>query len=221
MFSNLTPTVKNLLIANVLIHLLANLSPNDVIRQLFSMYNPVLPGTPDLWNPNFKPWQIVTYMFLHSRDTFMHLFSNMFALLIFGPAIEMYMGSKKFLKYYLICGIGAALFNMAIDYYTFFQYPISDATQRYLSIKSMLGASGAIFGILVAFAMIFPNIEMMLLFLPVPIKAKYFVAMYAIFEIVQGFQRTGSGIAHWAHIGGLITGFILLQFFHFKKRNFY
>lgn len=221
MFSNLTPMVKNLLIVNVVIHILANLVPNDFIRQIFSFHNPVLPNTPELWNPNFKPWQIITYMFLHSRDTFMHLFSNMFALLIFGPAIEAYMGSKKFLKYYIICGIGAAFFNMGMDYLAFFQSSQSDAQLQYLAIKSMLGASGAIFGILVAFAMLFPNIEMMLLFLPVPIKAKYFVALYAVFEIVQAFGRTSSGIAHWAHIGGLITGFILLQFFHFKKRNFY
>ncbi len=221
MFSNLTPMVKNLLIVNIVIHILANLVPNDFIRLVFSLYNPFLPDTPGFWNPNFKAWQIITYMFLHSRDTFMHLFSNMFALLIFGPAIEAYMGSGKFLKYYVICGLGAAFFNMGMDYIDFFQGTQSDAQLRFLAIKSMLGASGAIFGILIAFAMLFPNIEMMLLFFPVPIKAKYFVALYAIFELVQAFGSAATGIAHWAHIGGLITGFILLQFFHFKKRNFY
>ncbi len=221
MFSNLTPMVKKLLIINVGIHLLANFAPNDIIRQWFSLYNPILPGAEDLWNPNFKPWQLLTYMFLHSKDTFMHLFSNMFALFIFGPAIETFMGSNKFLKYYIICGIGAALFNIGIDYLAWFQSSQSTLELRFLAIKSMLGASGAIFGILVAFAVLFPNIEMMLLFLPFPIKAKYFVALYAIFEIVQAFGRTSSGIAHWAHIGGLITGFILLQFFGYKKRIYY
>ncbi|WP_367915324.1 rhomboid family intramembrane serine protease [Leadbetterella sp. DM7] len=221
MFSNITPMVKNLLIVNIVIHLLANMVPDDFIRQIFSFHNPILPGAPELWNPNFKPWQIITYMFLHSGDTYMHLFSNMFALLIFGPAIEAYMGSGKFLKYYIICGIGAAFFNMGMDYLAFFQTSQSDAQIHYLSIKSMVGASGAIFGILVAFAMLFPNIEMLLLFFPVPIKAKYFVALYAIFELVQAFGSAATGIAHWAHIGGLITGFILLQFFSFKKRNFY
>ena len=221
MFSNLTPMVKKLLIVNIVIHILANLVPYDFIRQVFSFYNPILPGAPELWNSNFKVWQVITYMFLHSKDTFMHLFSNMFALLIFGPAIEAYMGSNKFLKYYLICGVGAAFINMGVDYLEFFQSNQTDLDIRFLATKSMLGASGAIFGILVAFAMLFPNIEMMLLFFPVPIKAKYFVALYAIFELVQAFGRTASGIAHWAHIGGLITGIILLQFFHFKKRNFY
>ncbi|MCD8540524.1 MAG: rhomboid family intramembrane serine protease [Leadbetterella sp.] len=136
MFSNLTPMVKNLLIVNIVIHLLANLVPNDFIRQIFSFYNPVLPGTAELWNPNFKPWQIITYMFLHSRDTFMHLFSNMFALLIFGPAIEAYMGSGKFLKYYIICGVGAAFFNMGMDYFQFFQSSQSDAQLQFLAIKA-------------------------------------------------------------------------------------
>lgn len=221
MFSNLTPMVKNLMIANVVIHLVANLVPNDFIRTLFSLYNPVIPNAPELMNPNFKPWQPLTYMFLHSRDTFMHLFSNMFALLIFGPAIEAYMGSKKFLQYYILCGIGAAFFNMGMDYLAYFQGPTSESAQYFLAIKSMLGASGAIFGILVAFAMLFPNVEFMLLFFPVPIKAKYLVTMYALFDIVQAFGRTATGIAHWAHIGGLVTGFILLYFFGFKKRNFY
>lgn len=220
MFSNLTPMVQRLLILNVGIHLLANFLPGNDIRQMFSVYEPVLPGTAEIWNPNFKPWQLITYMFLHSKDTFMHLFSNMFALLIFGPAIEAYMGSKKFLYYYLICGVGAALINMGIDYIQWFQGGYGEMYLDSFSKKSMLGASGAIFGILVAFAMLFPNIEMMLLFFPVPIKAKYFVALYALFEIVQAFGRTSSGIAHWAHIGGLITGIILLQFFGFKKRNY-
>lgn len=221
MFSNLTPMVKRLLIINIGVHILANLAPGDAIRHVFSMHNPFLPGTGDLMNPNFKVWQIFTYMFLHSGHGMMHIFSNMFALFIFGPAIEMYMGSKKFLKYYIICGIGAALINMGVDYYLFFQGPQSEAALRFLAIKSMLGASGAIFGILVAFAMLFPNIEMMLIFLPIPIKAKYFVGMYAIFEFVQGFKGAATGIAHWAHLGGLITGILLLTVFGYKKRNFY
>ena len=221
MFSNLTPMVKKLLIINIGVHVLASLAPDDIIRQWFSMHNPILPGTEEFLNPNFKFWQPFTYMFLHSGSSIMHLFSNMFALFIFGPAIEMYMGGNKFLKYYILCGIGAALFNVGVDYLAYFQGPQSEMALRFLAIKSRLGASGAVFGILVAFAMLFPNIEMMLLFLPFPIKAKYFVGMYAIFEIVQGFSGAQTGIAHWAHIGGLVTGFLLLQFFGYKKRIFY
>ena len=102
MFSNLTPMVKKLLIINIGVHILASLAPNDIIRQWFSMHNPILPGTEEILNPNFKFWQPFTYMFLHSGSSIMHLFSNMFALFIFGPAIEMYMGGNKFLIYYII-----------------------------------------------------------------------------------------------------------------------
>lgn len=221
MFSNLTPMVKKLLLINIGVHIIANLAPDDIIRQLFSLHNPILPGQADIWNPNFKIWQVFTYMFLHSGSSMMHLFSNMFALFIFGPAIEAYMGSMKFLKYYIICGLGAALINMGIDYIAFFESSNHALALRFLAVKSMLGASGAIFGILVAFAMLFPNIEMFLIFLPIPIKAKYFVAVYALFELVQGFSGAETGVAHWAHIGGLITGIVLLQFFGYKKRNFY
>lgn len=218
MFSNLTPMVKRILILNVGIFLLEGIYPNDAIRQWFSLYNPVIPGNEILMNPNFKVWQILSYMFLHAN--MMHIFSNMFAVLIFGPAIEAYMGSKRFLYYYLICGVGAALFNMGIDYIEWSLGSHSLQEQQFLAIKSMLGASGAVFGILAAFAMLFPNVEMMLLFLPIPIKAKYFVAIYAIFELVQGFSGAQTGVAHWAHIGGLITGLILLTIFGFRNRNY-
>lgn len=221
MFSNLTPMVKRLLIINIGIHILANLAPGDTIRHMFSMYNPILPGTGDLMNPKFKIWQIFTYMFLHSGQGMMHLFSNMFALFIFGPAIEMYMGSKKFLKYYVICGLGAVLIYIGVNYLEFINGPQTfENITKFVETK-MLGASGAVFGILIAFAMLFPNIEMMLIFLPIPIKAKYFVGMYAIFEFMQGFKGAATGIAHWAHIGGLITGILLLTVFGYKKRNFY
>lgn len=218
MFGNISPMVKKLLILNIGIHIFLGLLPNNFLRENLAMHNPFLPGVEGFWNPNFKIWQVFSYMFLHGGLG--HLFSNMFALFIFGPAIEMYMGSEKFLKYYIICGIGAALINIGIDYVELSQSSQSDAVMYYFANKSMVGASGAIFGILIAFAMLFPNIEMMLLFFPVPIKAKYFVAMYGIFEIVQAFKVTDSNIAHWAHIGGLITGFVLLQFFGYKKRFF-
>ncbi len=221
MFGRITPVVKNLLILNIGIYFASNLAPNNVLMEWFALYNPFIPGSEGGINPNFKPWQFVSYMFLHSQDSFRHLFSNMFGLLIFGPAIESYMGSNKFLKYYFITGIGAAVIHLGVSYIEWSNYPQTYDFLKAFTNQKTVGASGAIFGILIAFAMIYPNLEMMLLFIPVPIKAKYLVGAYAVFEIIQGFNSVGSGIAHWAHIGGLITGVILLQFLGYKNRRFY
>ncbi|MCP9768048.1 rhomboid family intramembrane serine protease [Lacihabitans sp. LS3-19] len=219
MFDRITPMVKNLLIINVAVHFFASIYSVDFIHQYFAFFNPLLPNSPDLINPLFKPWQFISYMFLHGGIG--HLFSNMFGLFIFGSALETYMGSKKFLIYYLICGIGAAILNSGLDFYQMSQIPVDSIDYLRQARIPMVGASGAIFGILMAFAFLFPNVEMMLLFFPFPIKAKYFVTMYGIYELVQGTAGLQSGIAHFAHIGGLITGFILLKFFGFSKRNYY
>lgn len=219
MFDRITPMVKNLLIINVAVHFFASIYSVDFIHQHFAFFNPLLPNSPDLFNPLFKPWQFVSYMFLHGGIG--HLFSNMFGLFIFGSALENYMGSKKFLIYYLVCGIGAAILNSGLDFYQMSQISIDSVEYLRQARIPMVGASGAIFGILMAFAFLFPNVEMMLLFFPFPIKAKYFVTMYGIYELIQGSAGLQSGIAHFAHIGGLITGFILLKFFGFSKRNYY
>jgi membrane associated rhomboid family serine protease len=216
MFNNITPVVKNLLIANIVILLLAQgLAPEFMIKT-FAFYNPLLPNTVDLINPNFKPWQVLTYMFLHGNIG--HLFSNMFGLFIFGSALEAYLGSKKFFIYYILTGIGAALINFAINYYQMGSLAPDSQSFMDSALTPMVGASGAIFGILVAYGYLFPNTEMMLLFFPFPIKAKYFVTIYGLYELFQGTAGLETGIAHFAHIGGLITGFILLKFFGFGKR---
>lgn len=219
MFDRITPMVKNLLIINVAVHLFATLYSTDFIHQYFAFFKPFLPNSPELINPLFKPWQVITYMFLHGGIG--HLFSNMFGLFIFGSALETFMGSKKFLIYYLICGVGAALLNSALDFYEMSNISIDSIEYLTQAQIPMVGASGAIFGILMAFGFLFPNVEMMLLFFPFPIKAKYFVAMYGVYELVQGTAGMQSGIAHFAHLGGLLTGFILLKFFGFSNRNYY
>jgi membrane associated rhomboid family serine protease len=221
MFDRITPMVKNLLIINIGVQVLMMAIGNGLIYNFFAFYTPIIPADGFIFNPQFKIWQIVTYMFVHSYQNWGHLLSNMFGLFIFGSAIETYMGSKRFLSYYLICGIGAALINSVINV-----VELKNLADDILAIKDsalipMVGASGAIFGILIAFAFLFPNVEMMLLFFPFPIKAKYFVTMYGIYELVQGTAGLQSGIAHFAHIGGLVTGFVLLKFLGFSKRNYY
>lgn len=219
MFDQLTPNVKKLLIINIAVYFFAQLYNENFFIQYFAFFNPILPNTQELLNPVFKPWQFLTYMFMHGSVG--HLFSNMLGLFIFGPALETYMGSKKFIIYYLITGIGAALMNTGLNIYDMSKLAVDSEAFYREAVIPMVGASGAIFGILAAFAFIFPNVEMMLLFFPFPIKAKYFVAMYGIYELVQGAAGIQTGIAHFAHLGGLITGLILLKFFGFSKRNYY
>lgn len=179
-------------------------------------------------SPYFRFWQPFTYMFLHGGLG--HIFSNMFGLVIFGPALESYMGSKKFLSYYLITGVGAALFYSGLN--TFDAAQVVQAAHEmdgFVGLNDifnitdldvpMVGASGAIFGLLAAFGILFAEVELMLLFFPVPIKAKYFVLLYGLYEIYSGTRGIETGVAHFAHVGGLIIGFILIKFFRFNERG--
>jgi membrane associated rhomboid family serine protease len=216
MFDRITPIVKQLLIANVAIFVLSQLA-QQFFYSNFAFFNPILPNSEQLMNPNFKPWQVLTYMFMHGSVG--HLFSNMFGLFIFGSTLESFMGSKKFLMYYIITGIGAAVLNSMLNTYEMSQL-LSDSQPYWRqAMTPMVGASGAIFGILVAFGVLFPNVELMLLFFPVPIKAKYFVILYGLYELYAGTAGIQQGVAHFAHIGGLITGLVLLKFFGFDERQ--
>jgi membrane associated rhomboid family serine protease len=216
MFDRITPMVKNLLIINIGFFIFFNVVLKERFESLMAFYTPFLPNSDYLMNPNFKSWQFVSYMFLHGNIG--HLLSNMFGLFIFGSSIENFMGSKKFLIYYIICGVGAALINSGVNFYQMSQMiPNSEIFNSEVGMP-MVGASGAIFGILIAFGFLFPNVEMMLLFFPFPIKAKYFVTLYGLYELFRGTSGAQTGIAHFAHIGGLITGLILLKFLGFGKR---
>lgn len=216
MFDRITPIVKQLLIANVAIFIISNLA-EQFFYSNFAFFNPILPNNEQLINPNFKIWQVVTYMFMHGGVG--HIFSNMFGLFIFGSTLETYMGSKKFLTYYLITGVGAAVLNSMLNTYEMSQLLANSEPYWRQAVTPMVGASGAIFGILVAFGVLFPNVELMLLFFPFPIKAKYFVILYGLYELYAGTAGLQQGVAHFAHIGGLITGFVLLKFFGFDERQ--
>lgn len=234
-FANLTPVIKNLIIINV-IFFIATYALAQVVdlQKLLAVYYPA--------SPMFKPWQVITYMFMHGG--FSHIFFNMFALFMFGPMLEHSLGSKRFFNYYFITGIGGFVLYMAVQALQVYliagslSIPNPELDASYFVngndvVKAqelynlyhvpMLGASGAIFGILVGFGMLFPNMEMMIMFIPVPIKAKYVVIGYIAIELFSGIGRfAGDSVAHFAHLGGALFGFILIKLWKVQRpNNFY
>jgi len=195
----------------------------------------------------FHPYQIVTHLFMHGG--FMHLFFNMFALWMFGRVLENVWGPKRFFVFYFVCGLGAAFLHLLVEgiqyeYLTSKMSPdqvnmvLQQGTDLFQQGKNYtdsmmgslnlliniptIGASGAIFGVLLGFGMLFPNTELMLLFPPIPIKAKYFVIGYGALELYLGLSQPGSDIAHFAHLGGMLFGFLMIKYWNKKDRkNFY
>lgn len=266
MFRRLTPVAKNILIINVAILLLTSMMRLDLAEWF---------GLRVVYSTEFAPYQFLTYMWLHGGTW--HLIGNMIAVLVFAPMLETVWGSKRFLTFYLICGIGAGLLYGTADaieklplkneiesyienpspedfyslvikaksvgltkgginylselYDNYSKNPayreqtISEARGLYNAVitrGNMIGASGAVFGILFAFAFLFPNTELFLLFPPIPIKAKYLVFFYAMYELYSEFNRTpGDNVAHLAHLGGMVIAFILLKFWKNDTKRFY
>ena len=190
------PVVKNLIIANCIIFLALMLLPRFgyVAEEYGVLY----------WfgSEMFHSWQYITYMFLHASTS--HLFFNMFALWMFGRTLEYELGSRRFLTYYIVCGVGAALVQMGVVCLTH-EYNIQ-----------LLGASGAVMGLLLAFGVMHPNDIIMLLIPPIPLKAKYFVIGYAVIELFLGWRGYQSGVAHFAHVGGMLWGWLLLRYWRRK-----
>jgi membrane associated rhomboid family serine protease len=244
---NITPTVKQLLIINVLFYI-GSMVVGEPAYKLLSMYF--------FESPDFHFWQIFTHMFMHAPlPNIMHIAFNMFALYSFGSALEHFWGGRKFVFFYISCGLGAALLHTAVNYY-FFEHGINllmeNGYQKVEILKilsegkfdtkwqellapsdfqafmgaylgNVVGASGAIYGLLVAFAFMFPNAELALMFIPIPIKAKYFVPALLLIDLylgVSGGSLFGgsSGIAHFAHLGGALVGFLMM--WYWKKNQF-
>lgn len=241
----ITDTVKHLLIINVLMFVgTMAIGNGQLFYSLFALYFPK--------NDLFQPWQIVTHMFMHGG--FSHILFNMFALWMFGTAVEQVFGKKKFIFFYISAGLGAALLQLGYYYFNFYsglnvltangldqatimntlnegKYNTGwetflgvDELRSFLGVfnSSMVGASGAIMGILVAYGMLFPNSKLMLIFLPIPIKAKYFIPAIIALDLIsaitgQSFFSPGN-TAYIAHIGGALTGFIIMYFW--KKDQF-
>ena len=199
---NTPPVVMNLVIANTILWLATVLLPPNV-ENLIIGYGALFP----VGSPLFHSWQVVTYMFLHGGFT--HLFFNMFALWMFGRILEYDLGSKRFLIFYMVCGIGAGLIQLLVCWLT--NSPLNVPT---------VGASGAVFGLLLAFGMMHPNDRIMLIFPPIAMKAKWFVVIYGVIELFAGirsFDSLADNVAHFAHIGGMLWGFLLL--WYWKKRG--
>ena len=270
-FTQIPPVTKNLIIINALM-LLATyvLEPRGIsLTRWLGLYYP--------GSDYFRPFQFITYMFMHGG--FWHILLNMYALFLFGRVLEGVWGPKRYLFFYLVTGIGAAAVHTLVNYIEIapmahaikefsitptpelfsefinkFQRTITQmgfssssvsnfATQWFnapqvtsfeneaLSFMDKLlqarmniptiGASGAVFGVLLGFGMLFPNTQLMLLFPPIPIKAKYFVMGYGAIELFQGLSMPGSNVAHFAHLGGMIFGFILIKYWNKNSTNFY
>ena len=177
---------------------------------------------------DFNLSQLISYMFMHAN--FQHIFFNMFAVWMFGRVLEQVWGPKRFLTYYLICGIGAGLIQELVQYleyaFTLSNYDSVNLgiaggiipMEEYLNMMTTVGASGAVYGILLAFGMLFPNSQMFIFPLPFPIKAKYFVIGYAVLELFLGLGG-GDGVAHFAHLGGMLFGLILIIYWRKKNGN--
>jgi len=235
------PVVKNLIIINVILFLATmvmggsfgfDLSHNLALFHIKSEY--------------FRPYQFVTHMFMHGSIT--HIFFNMFALWMFGRVLESVWGPKRFFIYYMLTGLGAATVHMTVLYIEYasvisqmsqeqidlvlsegynywsqgqnFIDPLMGELNMLLNVRTV-GASGAVFGILLAFGMLFPNTQLILLFPPIPIRAKYFVIIYGGIELWLAFTQPGSNIAHFAHVGGMLFGFLLIKYWKRDRGKFY
>jgi membrane associated rhomboid family serine protease len=187
------PVTRTLLILNVAIFALQYVMGPFLLRW-FALWPPASAQFPGA--PGFEVWQLLTYGFLHGGLT--HLFFNMFALYMFGGEIERMFGARRFLTYYLVCVVGAAIAQLVV---------ISNIDSRPVPT---VGASGGVFGLLLAFGMAFPQRRIMLLFPPIPMPAWLFVTLYGLLELYLGVTGSGQGIAHFAHLGGMVAGFILL-----------
>ena len=192
------PVVKNLLIINALVFLATSLLP---VGDRLVHYGALSLGVP--W---FHTYQYVTYMFIHAN--FEHLFFNMFALWMFGRTLEYRLGSQRFLVYYMVCGIGAALI----------QYGVAQLLGELPMF--LVGASGAVMGLLLAFGVLYPNATIMLLIPPIPMKAKWFVIIYAVIELFLGWRGVGQ-VAHFAHVGGMAWGFLLLYYWNRRGKLYF
>ena len=186
-----------LLVANGIVFVLQQLNPQFLYIN-FALWPATVSGSP------FMPWQLVTYGFLHGNLT--HIAFNMFGLWMFGRELERMMGQKRFLTYYFTCVIGAGLVQLIVA-----------GTQG--GLYPTVGASGGVFGILLAYGMTFPNRMVVLMFPPIPMKAKYFVLFYGLFELYLGLSGGAPGVANFAHLGGMFFGFVLLRYWARPRRK--
>ena len=237
---NIPPVVKNLILANVVLFVITM-----VMEQMGTNLYTIL-GLHFPLSDKFRLHQVFTHMFMHGSLS--HIFFNMFALYMFGRVLESVWGPKRFLIFFLVTGLGAAALHSFVNFIEYqsvaskmtaeqiayvkevgtqiwsegknFSDPLSGKLNILLNTPTV-GASGAVFGILLGFGMLFPNTELMLLFPPIPIKAKYFVAGYGALELYLGFSNSGGNIAHFAHLGGMLFGYFMIVYWRKHSNKFY
>ncbi len=195
------PVTRNLILINVIVFV-ATMLNEPFMMSTFALFYPTL--------PYFRWWQIVTHMFMHGG--FWHIFFNMYTLYMFGSVVEEIIGSRKFLIYYFVCGLGAAGLHLGVE-----------AIQVHFfaaSLPPVVGASGAIYGLLIAFAMLFPESRLTLIFPPVTMKARTMVIVFAAIELFTGITGIADGIAHFAHLGGMLFGWLLIRYWRAKGTLF-
>ena len=202
MFDRLTPVNRTLIIVNVVVFLIQNTAFGGLISYYLALWPwaDLGPGA-----PGFMPWQLVTYGFLHGGWT--HLFFNMFAVFMFGGEIEQLFGRRRYILYYFLCVIGAALMHLIV------------VRVAQLPPVPAVGASGAVFGLLLAFGMAYPKRMIVLLIPPIPMPAWLFVTGYGLIELYLGVTQTQQGVAHFAHLGGMATGFVVMRYWRSQRRR--
>ena len=223
--NNLTPTVKNLIIINVLMFLVNLLLPSILPNLGFSLNEKL--GLYYFAHPNFQIYQFFTHFFMHGG--WAHLAFNMISLFSVGCLLERFWGAKRILNFYLICGLGAGFIHMFTQMIFVWNeighlIPSEEELYRVGNIVSSqaVGASGAVFGLFAAVAILFPNSEFFVFFIPFPIKAKYLLIAAVIISVFLGVANfQGDNVAHFAHLGGMITGYLLTKYINKDKRKFY
>ena len=217
MLDNVPRVTKNLILINLLMFV-AFLVNQTKMTEIFALFYPT--------SRYFHWWQYITHMFMHGG--FWHIFFNMYTLFIFGSVVERIIGEKKFLIFYFVCGLGAAALHTGVEYLQAQTYlsQIANgslgAMQSYEALKMTptVGASGAIYGLLIAYAMLFPTAKLTLIFPPITLSAKWWVIIFAVIELVTGVTGVSAGIAHFAHLGGMLFGFLLIRYWRKKGTLF-
>lgn len=210
---NIPPVTRNLLYVNVIMFIATLINP-VFMKGTFAMAFPLA--------QDFHWWQVVTHMFMH--DNFLHIFFNMYSLVMFGMVVERALGTKKFIIFYLVTGFGAVALHTGVEFLQvqqlLRQYPGVAPQAIYNSVPHVLGASGAVYGVLVAFAMIYPQARLTLIFPPITLDAKWWVIIFIGIELLTGITGTGMGVAHFAHLGGALFGWLLIKYWR-KRRLLY
>ena len=214
MLENIPKVTRNLLIINIVVFI-GTLLNEDVMMRYFALFYPT--------SQFFHWWQYITHMFMHGG--WWHIFFNMYALFIFGSVVERIIGERKFLILYFVCGLGAAALHTGVEYLQVQNYiaqgdAASMQALQALKITPTVGASGAIYGLLIAYAMLFPSAQLTLVFPPITLSAKWWVIIFAVIELFTGVTGVASGIAHFAHLGGMLFGFLLIWYWRKKGTLF-